>query len=549
MIQQSMDRIKSFISKYWIVLFILGTVVYFLSCIVINFIGKLWYDVDMYSDAFLTELMADEMTLFPDCWTFGNQYYVIATPVLAAIFCKFIGNSFYAMALASSVMTAGIYLSYLWCMKPFVSKKILVTGLFILSGGILFGTSASSCVLGFQLLYTMASYYACYMIGIFFTVGIFLRIYKNIPVGKIHFATAVLLNFTLGMHSVRETLILNMPLVFTALYLFIIKAENRKKTVLFSLGMLLSNGAGIILMKVLIAVMNIKSKPVISNLKFYLFDGFFAHLPREFRQLSQMLGLHFWKLAKADKLFFLLFLGAILTILCVIFSIVVIVAKKDTSPLAIAILFCCVSLFLVWVVGMLLFDNCDKYYFIWYFLVALSMCYCVQILQSKKIIKGVLLCFLLFIGMVNYYCNFYTDFVHYPDKNEFYQELTEELSKDDIQYIYAYEWDIAYPIYCYSDNRIKIGIYDKFYENGLVNPLQCLKCDYVFEEKNLDKSYLIFSGNTFESLMDEQKKEFEQFLSRLQFVKEVNYERRWFNENVKIYKPREDIFYRETNGS
>ncbi len=539
------NRIYLLVRKYWIVLFILGTAVYFGSCIVINFIGRLWYNVDMYSDAFVAELMADEMTLFPSSWTFGNQYYVVATPVLGAIIFKIIGNSFYAMALASSLMMVGIYLSYIWCVKPFVKKKVLIVGLFALSGGILFGTSASNSILGFQLLYTMASYYACYTIGIFFTAGIFLRIYKGISIRKFYLVVAILLNFTLGMHSLRETLILNIPLVLMSFYLFFIKAENGRKTILFSLAMLLSNGVGIILMKILIKVMNIRSNPVISKLEFYLFDK--EHFVREIRQFSQMLGLHFLKMAKFDKICILLFISAILTILCVIFSVVRILFKKDTSPLALMILLCFVSMLLVICVGLVLFYNRDTYYFMWYFLVMLSVCYCLESLQGKRISKGILLCLLLFIGMVNYYCNFYTDFVHYRDENEFYNRLTEEISEDDIQYIYAYEWDKAYPIYCYSNNRIKIGIYDGIYENGLVNSLQCLKCDYVFEKENLDKAYFIFSEDTYQVLMKDEKENFENLLSRLQFVKEINYESKRLNENVKIYKPKEDVFYREND--
>ena len=39
----------------------------------------------MYSDAQIAKLMWEQKTIFPKNWIFGNQYYVIATPVLAAV--------------------------------------------------------------------------------------------------------------------------------------------------------------------------------------------------------------------------------------------------------------------------------------------------------------------------------------------------------------------------------------------------------------------------------------------------------------------------------
>ena len=67
------------------------------------------------------------------------------------------------------------------------------------------------------------------------------------------------------------------------------------------------------------------------------------------------------------------------------------------------------------------------------------------------------------------------------------------------------------------------------------------------EKENLDKAYFIFSEDTYQVLMKDEKENFENLLSRLQFVKEINYESKRLNENVKIYKPKEDVFYREND--
>ena len=381
-----LNKLEHIIRKYWIILFILGTGVYFVSCVVINFIGKPWYNIDMYSDALVAELMADEMTLFPSSWTFGNQYYVVATPVLGAVFYKFIGDSFYAMALASSVMMAVIYLSYWWCLKPFLNKKSLAVGLFVLSGGIIFGTSSCEYQYGFQIFYTMASYYACYIVGVFLTLGLSLRIYTGMPFHKIWFPIVIVMNFALGMQSLRETLILNIPLVIISLYLFILKKCHYKENIFFSVGIFLSNFSGIIVIKILVKIMNIKSYTIIS--KFSLrtdIQQILEHFFREIDNLFKFTGLYFVYYIKVNSVFIIIFLGALLTVLSVILSVAFILVKKDTSPLAIAVLCCFVSVISVFGVGVLFFENRIIYYFIWYILSVLSVCYFLNRLISKKL--------------------------------------------------------------------------------------------------------------------------------------------------------------------
>lgn len=159
---------------------ILISLIYLISILWINFNGKVFYNFDMYSDAYVAKLMSESKTLFPQNWVFGNQCYVTATPVLAALIYNFIHNSIISMALASSIMTGIIIVSFVWCCRPFCRLRNIIFGVFCLSGAVILGGSASSYVNGFQILYTMASYYACYVIGILICLGVYLRIkYKN----------------------------------------------------------------------------------------------------------------------------------------------------------------------------------------------------------------------------------------------------------------------------------------------------------------------------------------------------------------------------------
>ena len=82
--------------------FVIGTLIWGITVFWVNFHGAQWYNFDMFADASVAKRMAEQHTLFPENWLFGNQYYVIATPAIAALFCGIFRNSVFSMACASS---------------------------------------------------------------------------------------------------------------------------------------------------------------------------------------------------------------------------------------------------------------------------------------------------------------------------------------------------------------------------------------------------------------------------------------------------------------
>ena len=539
------NKIKSFILKYWILLFLLGTTVYFVSCLTVNFVvGKTWYNPDMCMDALVSELMADEMTLFPSDWTFGNQYYIIATPVLGAFFSLFIDNGFYAMGLASSVMMCGIYVSYLWCLKPFVSRKVLIVGLFLLSGSMIFGTSACDYVYGFQLLYTMCSYYACYVIGGFLTLGLFFRIYKQIPFNKVWFAVIGLVNFALGMHSLRQTLVFDIPLVAVAFYLCLFKKEKWKQILFFSVGVLISNGLGIAFIKLLAKTLSINTHKLIEGIQFHTDIAILKeHLSGEMDNLYKITGLYFWEYIKVEKIFVIIVIGAVFTILCAVTATVIVLINRDTSPLAIAVLWCFTSLFLVFAVGIVLFGNRTIYYFIWYFLIGFSIAYLYSLLKKATVFKAIFLLVILSIGIANYYTNFYGDFIRHHDRDKFYSEMTQEFLEEDIKYVYLYGvWNIDASVYCYADNAIEVGMCLFDNEHLLLKPFPSPIHNNMFDEEHLKDAYILFSERELNQIQSESE-DYEKFFSKMEFVKEKKGSGR-MDRTIQIYKAKEDVFYR-----
>lgn len=171
-----LKRINALLSRKNLMLVLLViTALFFTGVLWINFFGRKWYCMDMYTDAYLATLMATQHTIFPDGWIFGNQYYGFATPVLAAVIYLIFPNSFYAMAIASTIMTALIFCTFIWCTVRYCSKSGISVGLFAIFCLIL-GNHAATYPQGMQLFYTMASYYACYLIGILLTLGLYLRL-------------------------------------------------------------------------------------------------------------------------------------------------------------------------------------------------------------------------------------------------------------------------------------------------------------------------------------------------------------------------------------
>ncbi len=111
---------------------------YMATFAIINFYGfTTFLDADMYSDTLVAKYMWDEKTIFPDNWVFGNQYYVIATPVLSALFYGFTGSMNISMALATTSMTILIILTLILAIRPYLKKYYcLLTVLALLSSTI-----------------------------------------------------------------------------------------------------------------------------------------------------------------------------------------------------------------------------------------------------------------------------------------------------------------------------------------------------------------------------------------------------------------------------
>ena len=183
---------------------------------------------DVYADMQVARRMWEQKTLFPDGWIFGNQFYVIATPVLAAVFYGITGNINVAMGLATEVMTVLIFLSLFWMLRSFVSDKLsyLVCCLLLLASGI---SPDGPYALNVLLFFTQASFYACYLITMFIVFGDYVRAVHSAKTRWFTWLLSLALCFATGMQSLRQTVVMVLPIIACECFLALRRVLQHKK--------------------------------------------------------------------------------------------------------------------------------------------------------------------------------------------------------------------------------------------------------------------------------------------------------------------------------
>lgn len=201
-----MDRQKN---QIWITALLWGLLAVCLWGIVrINLAGDpILYQTDMYTDMMYARRVWETKSIFPHGWVFGNQLYVLATPVLAALFYGLTHDMMLAMGLASTVMTVLVLMSFAWMLRG--GKKALLGCVLLVSLSFLVGDPVYS-MKGWQLFFTMCSYYSCYLIAAFLAFGCYVRSWKGKAKGLV---LACVLAFAMGIQSLRQTAVMICPLL------------------------------------------------------------------------------------------------------------------------------------------------------------------------------------------------------------------------------------------------------------------------------------------------------------------------------------------------
>ena len=415
-------------------LLMLGICLFALSAVWINFHSSQWYTFDMYADASFAALAAKEGTLFPADWVFGNQLSVIATPALAAILIPLVHDSVTAISLATCVMLTLILTAFYWCCKPFFSRRALMAGLFALSGGTVLGSGAATCENGMQILYTMASFYACYVWVFLFHVGAWMRLLNGRRLSFLLWVIVLAADLALGMQSLREMLILHIPLFGLSLLLLLFplfENENPKRAgccVRFAAASMAANLAGFFLRGALpIRVSPDYGKPQLRLHGPELVMGLRSSL----NAFSEQAGLHYFR--SNAKWWGLAILGLFLLAL-VLWALIRGLHRREQNSLP--VILCVCSLAAVFVVCAVYFRARPIYYFVWYVTVPYTLAYLTDSLTQKRW-KNVLCMGLLLCGLGSYVYNYYPDLKHYEEEQHYYGEIVDTLTDNGVTVIYG----------------------------------------------------------------------------------------------------------------
>jgi len=236
---ERMKRNSGMIEKIFSVVFLGILCVYFLSIIYINFSGTpSFFCTDMYSDMLYAMEVWKHKTLFPPDWVFGNQLYIVATPVLAALVYGIAGNALIAMAISTTVYGILVLTAFFWMIKPVVEEREArwFGGLLMMTIMLYFGGTAEQTN-GWQLFFTMCSYYACYAVTAFWAFGCYLRAEKAHGIGfYCILGMTCILSFGTGMQSLRQTAVMTLPLLGVTFFQIVFQVVHKKKWVTRSLG-------------------------------------------------------------------------------------------------------------------------------------------------------------------------------------------------------------------------------------------------------------------------------------------------------------------------
>ena len=168
---------------------------------------------DMYEDTLVARLMWEAGTLFPKRFLFGNQFYVIATPALSALFYGLTGSMNLAMALATTCMSLLLLLSLDWMLRPFTKRPLLRAAALLAAVGLFFGPASIRREDGPQLFYVMCSFYACYTITNFVVMGDYARARSDSRLRLPALLAVSALCFCTGLQSPRQTAVTVLPLL------------------------------------------------------------------------------------------------------------------------------------------------------------------------------------------------------------------------------------------------------------------------------------------------------------------------------------------------
>lgn len=448
---------KGFDRRTFIFLILLCMTICFLTYGCLNFNGFAYYcNSDVYSDAHVAQLMWEQKTLFPEGWGFGNQFYVVATPVIAALFYGITGSMNLSMVMATEVMTVLVFVSFLWLLRS-VTKDLLLQ---LTACLVIFAANVAPWgpySVNSMLFFTQASFYSCYMIGMFVVFGDYIRAYQSEERRTGAFVLSMVLSFALGMQSLRQTVVMVLPILACEIFLTIRRSLLHKKawnpnTLFRSLGYAAANVAGIVTIKWIGPEIN----PIYGEMELTGTQGIAQRIQPLGTALSEITSLSYVLEGECTRWTGYIILGLILVVaVAAVFWLIRI--HKEETPLEL-----CWLLLAVGILGVLMSTVVMTitirgiYLFMWFPLVACSVLLVMRKLpdlMQKGLI--VILCAATLWGMRDSYGVYFEILEQKGDEPA--AQVAQWAVERDYEYVYGEYWSTAPSVAVQSDGRLKAG--------------------------------------------------------------------------------------------
>ena len=436
----------------------LGLLAFLAVFAVLNFrCFAVFCDGDVYTDMELAREMWIQKTLFPSNWVFGNQYYVIATPVLAALFYGLTGSMTRAMALATTLMGLLLLLSLAWMLRPFLPRRSQRLCVLLLFTAAPMGTRLLLEPEG-QLFFVLASYYACYLITLFVVFGDYVRALEQPEAARpLPLLLALLLSFATGMQSLRQTAVMILPLLALELLALLSRLLQRQALLPSARRRALRRVAGYTAANLLgllfIRLLNIPSQSIYEAPS----GGLSARLRPLWTALRGISGLDAALYGEARPFFLLLF-AAQLVCLCAAFLLVLRRLRSPGAPERLWLL-CLISLGGSLLAGLVLpLKMREIYLFLWYPLLAMSLA---LLLARRERASFWLSLLTAALCLGNLYCSYGSSLRYAAEKDNTERlAFVQDAREAGIRYVYGDWYSLPY-FAVWADNDFRCGFWDE----------------------------------------------------------------------------------------
>ena len=484
---------------------ILVLLAYFAVFAIVNFAGFAYFcNADMYEDTLVARLMWEQKTLFPENYIFGNQYYVIATPVFAALFYGITGSMNTAMALATTLMSLLIVLSLGWMIKPYIKSRSTRLAVLLALTAAVYAPYILEVDEG-QLFFVMASYYACYLITFFFLAGDYVRARTDASLRPVALAVSLVLAFCTGMQSLRQTCVSILPILavefISALRRLIAREKlwpkGQRMPLYRALGYTAANIGGVLLMKLL----NVPNMSIYSDTSVLDGTGLNGKLWRFLDALRTVSGL---ECVKNNGGFFVL-MFVFFTVL-VIAAAVILIRRAKTAPEGIGAYWWLSAVSLLAVVAASFLTTVKLrsiYLFIYYPLLALSAAIVLERAVPK--LRCALLIALCVLSAGNIYFSYGDDLRGvFSESKTAAERICDYAVENGYELLYGSISYITPNAAAYSDGKLIAGCWEDdviFHAVPYLNTRDVYRrTDYsralfVFHERELDAAYSEAAGS------------------------------------------------------